>query len=163
MPDGGEVEDTLDNDGSGRLGDEIVYEADKQGVLPGLNVGLVGWSWGGGMCDEISNWMATAPYLGGSAHVTFAATVDGEVYGTGNPTIPLYTSPAAAWGGWGFNYFELNPIPGQRYPILGVSNMGGASANTQFANDNHGTIGIDPQLWSAVDADLNNTFGGLSE
>jgi hypothetical protein len=173
---GGTIGPVLNSDGSGRLYDEIQYEL-HQGFM---NVGLIGYSHGGGMIAKISTdlWYDTnTPQW---ATVVFAGTIDAVWYGTGfmgglgssmNPNEgmdPLAWSPALSdgvnpiWGGVAFNYYETSGylgITGYVGLVRGTSMPG--AFNLQVAG-NHSTIGVDQAVLSAIETDINYVFGQLS-
>jgi hypothetical protein len=109
------------------------------------------------MCYQIANWMLTHPPITGTAHVTFAGTVDAIQYGSAGTT--LTTSPAALWNGVGYNYYETR----QSGLPIGTPHMAGVVANVQYPTLNHVMIGVNPTVWFNVDTNLQDTFDELSE
>jgi len=163
-------EDVLNNDGSGWLYNEIQYELANRGIY---NVGLIGYSHGGGMIANISNllYFLGTPF---GTKVVFAATIDAVEYGTGPDSLmdpqngsdvssPLEYSPVTIWGGSGFNYWEPNGwlgLTGYLDRICGVS-MSGVS-NYELDYDNHSTIALDNGVLLGIENDLDNVFYSLS-
>jgi uncharacterized delta-60 repeat protein len=163
------VEPVLENNGQGLLLDEInqeIYNFDNnysnltvfQGGI--VQVGLVGYSHGGGMIENISNDLFNGQYMT-SMNVPVAATIDSIEYGTG-PNLPpsfgyydhspLSNNPTQQWIGTDINYWEpngyTNPTPWfvNGGAIHGI-NLSGAINNPHipflnYANLNHSSIGV---------------------
>jgi hypothetical protein len=138
MPDGGTLQSVLNNDASGRLYDEINYEINDGSP----DVGLIGYSHGAGMTENISNrlWAdSSTPWWWGG--VVFADTIDGIEYGTyangWTDPLEMSDSPADQWGGQGKNYYEdYGPVlHGQ--PLAGAVNVG------PLSNETHSSMGRD--------------------
>jgi hypothetical protein len=104
--------DILNNDGTGRLYKEIQYEW-GHGIY---NVGLIGYSHGGGMMGNLSRLLRDNDPNPLFARVVFAATIDAVQYGSGPDAInvftpndgyylsgPLTISPALIWSAPGVN------------------------------------------------------------
>lgn len=173
---GATIGPVLNSDGSGRLYDEIQYEL-HQGFM---NVGLIGYSHGGGMIAKISTDLWYDPNTPQWARVVFAGTIDAVWYGTGfmgglgsslNPNEgmdPLAWSPALSdgfnpiWGGIAFNYYETAGSLGVSgyFGLICGTTMPGAF-NLQVAG-NHSTIGVDQAVLGAIETDTNFVFGQLS-
>jgi hypothetical protein len=161
--DGERLESTINTDGSGRISDEIQHQASIWGtaLIPGsgLDVGLLGYSWGGGMTDNISNYLWSSVETPLSMSVVYAGTIDAVQYGTSSP---LADSPATIWGGTGFNYYEdYGDFPWYHQPhgaLLPGSNV----TNSGPYSLTHSSIGIDLPVLVMAELDLYGVFGSLS-
>ena len=152
MPDGGHIESSLNNDGSGRVYDEI-QEQFGEGYT---DLGLIGWSHGAGMTENISTKLRNDSNTPLFCGVVFSDTIDGVKYGTGmngSTNISSMTvSPASIWGGAGFNYFETISA------IVHGAALAGAVNNGPFGYVDHGAIGRDTGILNSVEADVDATF-----
>jgi hypothetical protein len=175
LPDGDTVPNVINPDGSGRLATEIQYEAGIDGFFDDrLDLGLVGWSWGGGMTSVLESYLASSGNTPDNLNITYAATIDAMVY---NQTdVPLPSSPAMDWGGspsYGFNIYETNGLGVTEPPFIHVAlfikdpNMHGVSMPAPVVNvldnaDYHNTIGIDQGVLDQVESNLFSVYDMLS-
>jgi uncharacterized delta-60 repeat protein len=162
---------SLNPDGSGRIFDEICAE-NSAGY--GYDIGLIGYSHGGGMMDNLSNYLwNNASELDPLTSVVFAATIDAVAYGTTNSNdlgytvhSPLAQSPAAIWGAAGINYWEPNgylqtTVLGQ--PIyLPIHGMYLNGVTNYELSDDHSGIAIDPAVLAGVENATDNLYNQLS-
>jgi hypothetical protein len=167
FPNGERLYGVLNNDGSGRIYDEIMYEFEK-GIG---NLGLIGWSHGGGMTMNISNRLfldSTLPLFSG---VVFAATIDGINYGTGLDDFlnvdgayvksSMAVSPARAWGSYGFNYYEPNGVWYIPAPFMIGLPLVGATNYPPYTALNHENIGRNNAVLVAVENDVDQVYSSL--
>jgi hypothetical protein len=121
-----------------------------------LDVGLIGYSFGGGVADNLSTYLfnqANAGNAPGTLSVAYAGTIDPIVYLTGG--IPLLTSPATLWGGVGFNYYESQ----------GGAALTDGSSNQLFGPSPpyvHVTIGFHQYVFDSLEDDLALTYDSFS-
>ncbi|MGD1278787.1 MAG: hypothetical protein ABR964_16360 [Tepidisphaeraceae bacterium] len=152
--------------GSGRIYDEMMVDIALNTLAGDWNtpIGLIGYSHGGGMISNISNRLWNDPFAT-TASVIVAATIDGIEYGTyTDPSFadwnPLGDSPAITpdWGGLGVNYYTLKG-PWAWKKLHGVAMPG--AANMPRLNDDHSSIGIDPEVLSGVEYWTGTAFAGF--
>jgi hypothetical protein len=178
----------LANDGSGRIYDEINQEAFRvNGDDPlgdKLDVGLIGYSHGGGMIYNLSQKILKDGNLNPYARVVFTATIDAVQYDpvANNPAgsglgwynqAGLITSPLKGWGApaQGYNWYETKgyvPITG----IPGTGAYGGIRGfpfnqanivdNPPVTPDDHQAIGVDFGVLNDVVSDTDSVFDSIS-
>jgi hypothetical protein len=171
--------DILNNDGSGRIYDEMMYEILNRGIF---DIGLIGYSHGGGMIWNISRRLSLDPNKPSLVNVVFCGTIDAVEYGTGAdsgpPSIdgwyisdPLPWSPGAAnypnWSAYAVNYYENNgwycAYDGYGYylPIHGIS-LPGSTFNYLVNADDHSSIALDLYVLTGVENATDEVFFSLS-
>ena len=179
----------LANDGSGRIYDEITQEAlrangDNQFNDP-LDVGLVGYSHGGGMIYNLSQKILHDNGLNKYARVVFTATIDAVQYdpvanmatgaagGLGWFNMSgLITSPLRGWGSpaQGYNWYE----PKGYTPVTGLPGTGSYGGVRGFAfnaanivdtgpvtPDDHSSIAVNLGILNNVVSDCESQFNSL--
>jgi hypothetical protein len=166
LPDGGKLESTVNNDGSGWLAEEVSHEAGLANAASSLDLGsgldlsFIGYSWGGGVVAVISNYLVNVANTPGISQNVYVATIDPITYGANTP---LLQSPATTyWNGFGENFYETNPlhVPGVLFRPCGVLLPG--IPNTLVSGVNHWSIGSDPDVLMAVESDLISFYGMLN-
>jgi hypothetical protein len=158
------------NNGTGRLNDEILYEVANRGIY---DIGLIGYSHGGGMIYNIST-LLTNEQAGslGLARVVFVGTIDAVEYGTGADSVafrdgyddfsPLSNSPAAGWGCVGVNYWEPNGWhnSGTVDAIRGTNIPGMTNYEIEYLD--HGSIAVNSGVLSGIENSTDDVFFSLS-
>ena len=134
------------------------------------DVGLIGYSHGGGMIANIAEDMyfdSNTPLL---ASVVYAATIDAVQYGT-QPGglydfVPLKYSPAEDpnwnFGGFAVNYFEPSGFHGSGYVGLvhGISMPN--ALNIPITSNNHQQLGQNLSVLAGVEFELGQLWSLLS-
>src|SRR5262249_17797521 len=118
---------------------------------------LIGWSSGGGMTEIISNRLhndSLPPFSG----VVMSETIDGIKHGTRG--LPMTAAPAAIWSGFANNYYTDKIIPGMPSTMHGQS-FPSATNFGPLSRLDHGMIGVDPLVLSAVKHDVEQIYDEL--
>jgi hypothetical protein len=166
-------QDVINNDGSGWIYSEIQEQIDS-GVY---NIGLIGYSHGGGIIANLSLLLWNNRVSGQLAAVVFAGTIDAVAYGSGPDCpfpplggyyyaagqVPVTKSPALNWQGVGVNYWEPNGW--SDLPVHGT-NMNGATnyeiSSLNIRSIDHSSIGVLPEVLAGIEIATDNAFGELS-
>lgn len=146
------------------------------------DIGIVGYSHGGGMIYNISRLLFLNNPNPMSASVVVAETIDAVAYGSGPDSTgtispidgfyvhqPLQNSPALIWqtkgyNSFGYNYWEPTGFAGGMGPggnIRGMNEVG-AINRSPFNFLNHSNIAVNAQVLGSVEDDIAFVFSELS-
>jgi len=173
----GTVYPSLNPDGTGRIFDELLAD---NGIGGARDIGLIGYSHGGGMIYNISQelWDDRSIFNPNPLRVVFAATIDAIDYGTCtsgdigyNEWASLKKSPATIWNAVGVNYYESQGYEGAMaswwkrafgawaWTVYGVEIPGVVNHNMDGLD--HSTIGTDPWVLGDVETQTIKAFSQI--
>ncbi len=180
----------LANDGSGRIYDEVGQEAlrangDNQ-FNDKLDVGLIGYSHGGGMIYNLSQKILKDGNLNKYARVVFSATIDAVQYDpVANKALGssgglgffnqsgLINSPLKGWGSpaLGYNWYETKGyVPAVAKGVTGTGAYSGVRGfpfsqsnitDTLVTPDDHSAIAVNFGILNSVVSDAESQFNSL--
>ncbi len=152
-------------DGTGLVYDELLQAIARGGAGA---IGLIGYSWGGGVVNNMSNLLWNQQSSLGNTWVVYAGTIDAinnQSWLGLTPSLPtaLKISPADQWESsllgqnfsMGTNYWE--PKGDATFGIVGGASMTGAEI-FEINNDDHSTIGTDQTVLNDVYQDALQAF-----
>lgn len=156
--------------GRGRFYDELNEEISRGWAY---NIGLIGYSHGGGTIYNMSDDIYQDRTIYDSQHVVFAATIDAVERYSSDQHLPtsLGVSPGAMWNADSINYWESYGVPAW-YNFGGVcsgQNMpAGGTKNTQISfvygvSANHCNIYSSPVVISGIEREAEYAFSIAGE